>query len=344
MKAAIYMEKGRIEACETRRPSAGDGDVLLKVRACGLCGTDIRKVRHDLITPPTVLGHEVAGEVVSVGAGVKKFRPGDRVVVAHHTPCYVCHYCRHKSYSQCLRFKESNLDPGGFAEYLRIPASHVEHTAFKIPHGMSDDRAIFMEPLACVLRNLKRTILLEGDTVLVIGLGPMGILTGQAVRNAGCRVVATDLKEDRMDLARSLGFESVLHASDPDLRKKILRITEERGADLVVLTAGTAQTYQEALAWVRNGGTINIFASLGPGPHLAYEVEELYHREITVFSSYSSSPVELAEALEEIRTERINVDCFRPKSFGLGEVPSAIQAVLGQEILKAVIRPEGVDL
>ncbi|MFH1017380.1 MAG: alcohol dehydrogenase catalytic domain-containing protein [Pseudomonadota bacterium] len=341
MRAAIYVDEGRIEAREIGVPSAGERDVLLKVRACGLCGTDIRKVRHHLITPPTVLGHEVAGVVFSVGSEVTKFRAGDRVVVAHHTPCYVCHYCLHKNYSQCHRFKESNLDPGGFAEYLRIPSSHVDHTAFKIPHGMTDDQAIFMEPLACVLRNLKRTTLLDGDTVLVTGLGPMGILTGQAVRNSGCRVAATDLREDRMDLARRLGFESVIHASDPELKKKLLRMTEGRGADLVVLTAGNAQTYADALQWVRNGGTINIFASLGPGPRLAYEVEELYHREITVFSSYSSSPSELAEALEEIRTGRINVDCLHPKPFGLDEVPSAIESVASLSILKAVIRPGG---
>jgi L-iditol 2-dehydrogenase len=341
MRAAIYVDKGRIEAGETRVPSIGAGDVLLKVSACGLCGTDIRKVRHGLIRPPTILGHEVAGEVVAVGPDVRKFRLGDRVVVAHHTPCYVCHYCRHGNYSMCRQFKESNLDPGGFAEFLRIPAAHVEMTAYRIPHGMTDDQAIFMEPLACILRNLKRTTLMSGDTVMITGLGPMGILTGQLVRNLGCRVVATDLLKDRMELAGKLGFELVLDARDPDLKPKLLKMTEGRGADLVVLTAGTIETYNAAIHWVRNGGTINLFASLGPGPLLSYQVEELYHREITVFSSYSSSPVELGEALELIRTGMVNVDCLSPKTYALDDVSSAIDAVSNQSILKAVIRPMG---
>jgi L-iditol 2-dehydrogenase len=144
-----------------------------------------------------------------------------------------------------------------------------------------------------------------------------------------------------MELAAKLGFELVLDARDADLKPKLLKMTEGRGADLVVLTAGTIETYNAAIDWVRNGGTINLFASLGPGPLLSYQVEELYHREITVFSSYSSSPVELGEALELIRTGMVNVNCLTPKTYALDDVSSAIDAVSSQRILKAVIRPMG---
>jgi L-iditol 2-dehydrogenase len=244
----------------------------------------------------------------------------------------------------CKTFKTSNLDPGGFAELVRIPASHVEMTAFRIPDGMSYERAIHMEPLGCVIRNLKRTNLQPGDTVLVIGLGSIGLLTGQMVRRIPCRVIATDLREDRRSIARILGFEKVLHGNDPNLGTEIRQATDGRGADLVVLTAGTPALYEEAAHWVREGGSVNIFAGLEPGARVSYDLEELYHREITIFSSYSASPQDLGEALQHLAAGTVNVEIFSSEPFGLKNVSEAVQAVVEQRILKAIIRPEGISL
>ena len=341
MKAAVYIAPSKIEVRDIAAPKLKDGDLLLRVAACGLCGTDIHKIRHGMDRVPAVLGHEVAGEVVGCGPGGSKFHEGDRLVVAHHTPCYSCHYCRHGSYSMCRGFKESNLDPGGFAEFVRVPRAHAEMTSYRIPDGMSYHTAIFMEPLACAIRNLKRTTVLPGDTVAVVGLGAMGLMTGQLVRRIGGRVIATDLLEPRREIARRLSFEGVLNADDPRLRQSVLELTEGRGADLVVLTAGTRETYDDAVELVRDGGSISVFAGLAPGVKVSYEVNELYKRELTVFASYSSSPTELTEALEHLGSGSVNVNLLTSKAFSLEQVPDAVEAAMGFQILKAIIQPHG---
>ncbi len=340
VKAAVYISPARIEVQETPAPQLKPGDVLLRVRACGVCGTDIRKVRYQLVKAPAILGHEVAGDVAALGEGVTNFRVGDRVVVAHHTPCHACHYCRHGNVSMCRTFKTSNLDPGGFAEYVRIPASHVKMTAFKIPAEMSYDEAIFMEPLACVLRNFKRTTFLPGDTVLVIGLGSMGLLTGQVAKHRAGHVIGSDLKEERRALGRKLGFDAVLDGDMKRLESAVAEMTQGRGVDLVVLTAGGTKLYSEVSSLVRDGGSINIFAGLSPGERVSYDVNELYGRELTVYSSYSPSPTELHEALEHLRSGHVRTDILSSNSYPLGNLAQAIDACGNGDILKAIIRPE----
>lgn len=339
MRAAVYIDQHVVEARETPKPTLQSGDVLLRVAACGVCGTDIHKVHRSLVKPPAILGHEIAGMVAAVGDEVRKFRIGDRVAVAHHTPCYACHYCRHESFSMCRTFKESNLDPGGFAEFVRIPAGHVEMTAHKIPDGLSYDQAIFMEPLACVIRNVKRARLQPGDTVMVIGLGSMGLLTGQIAKAFSCNVIGTDLREDRIAKALKAGFDGAFAPSDPRLNDFLAEKTEGRKADLLVLTAGNQAVYGDSICYVRDGGLLSIFAGLEPGSKVTYDVNELYHREITVYSSYSPSPAELVEAMEHLSNGTVNVDILAPQIFGLDQIPQAMEAVTGQKTMKAIIRP-----
>ncbi len=345
MKAACYVDRFQLATQETDIPTLGPGDLLLQVYACGVCGTDVRKVRHALVKPPAILGHEVAGEVVDLGKDVRKFKRGDRVVVAHHTPCYVCHYCRHENFSMCRKFKSSNLDPGGFSEFVRVPEGHVEMTAHKIPEGMPYETAIHMEPLACILRNLKRTKLLPGDTVLVIGLGSMGLLTGQMIKRTPANVIGSDLRFDRRQIAQGLGFDLVLDGNDQhhNNKEKILEMTEGRGLDLVVLTAGNATLYGDVVQLVRDGGSVSIFAGLEPGAKVTYDANDLYSREITIYSSYSPSPCELSEALEHLKNKSVDVHILNSKIFRLEEAFMAIEAVASQKILKAIIAPHGVS-
>ena len=339
MKAAVFTGQKTVETREEPNPKLGEGDVLIRMRSCGVCGTDVRKVQFSLVRPPVILGHEVAGDVVEVGPNVTKFKVGDRVVVAHHTPCFVCHYCRHENFSMCKKFKSSNLDPGGFAEYVRIPKEHVEMTAHKIPQTLTYDQAVFMEPLACVLRNLKRAKTLPGDTVLIVGLGSMGLLTGQMVQHFSGHVIATDLRDDRRALGQRLGFET-LDGTDPNLKDKVLKATDGRGVDVVILTAGNEEVYSGAISFVRDGGSVNVFAGLAPGAKLNFDANELYSREITVYSSYSPSPIELKEALVFLEHGIVNVDILEAKPYELKELGSAIDAVQMQSILKAIIHPE----
>ena len=338
MKASVYTGTRKIEVRQVDVPKISEDEVLLKIQACGVCGTDIVKYQYDLVKPPVVLGHEVAGTIEKVGRNVTKFKVGDRVVVAHHTPCYSCHFCKHGSVSMCETFKRSNLDPGGFAEYLRIPAPHVQMTAHKIPDSMTYDEAIFMEPLACILRKKKRANLQQKDSALIIGLGSVGLMTAMALKSMGMKVFATDLKEDRIALAKKHGIDWAATPS-ANLKSEIESRTNPKGVDLVVLTAGNEKVYSDSIKYIRDGGAVSIFAGMGPEAKLEFNINELYKREVTVYSSYSPSPIELMEALQMIQNKEVDVRALTPKKFSLDQVEEAILAVQNQQVYKAIIQP-----
>jgi L-iditol 2-dehydrogenase len=338
MKASVYTGPQKMEVREVQVPGISEDEVLLKISACGVCGTDIVKYQYDMVKPPIVLGHEVAGVIEKVGRNVTKFKVRDRVVVAHHTPCYSCHFCKHGNVSMCDVFKKSNLDPGGFAEYLRIPAPHVQMTAHKIPEGMSFEEAIFMEPLACILRNIKRAGLHQKDSALVVGLGSVGLMTGMALKSMGIKVFATDLKQERIDLAMKLGLDWAA-IPNANLKDEIHARTNPKGVDLVVLTAGNEKVYSDSVNYVRDGGTVSIFAGMGPESKLEFNINNLYKREITVYASYSPSPIELMEALQMIQNREVDVRALSPKKFSLDQVEQAILEVSKQQIFKAIIQP-----
>lgn len=338
MKAAVYTGPQKFEVRDIVVPSISEDEVLLKIHACGVCGTDIVKYQYDMVKPPIVLGHEVAGVIEKIGKNITKFAIGDRVVVAHHTPCYACHFCKHGNVSMCEAFKKSNLDPGGFAEYLRIPATHVQMTAHKIPEGISYEEAIFMEPLACILRNIKRANLQQKDSVLVVGLGSVGLMTSMALKSMGMTVFATDLKEDRIELARKIGIDWATK-STPKLKEEIDSRTSPNGVDLVVLTAGNEKVYSESIQYVRDGGAVSIFAGMSPESKVEFKINDLYKREIQIYASYSPSPIELMEALTMITNREVDVRVLQPKKFSLENLEDAIEQVQTQTIFKAVIQP-----
>lgn len=341
MLAAVYKGNHRVATAPVSKPSIGADEVLLRVHSCGVCGTDIGKVNHDLIPEGSILGHEVAGYVEEVGDRVSKFEVGDRLVVAHHTPCYSCHYCRHGNVSMCAYFKKSNLDPGGFAEYLRIPAMHVQMTAHKVPRRLPLEHAIFMEPLACILRNIKRADLQRGDSVLIVGLGSVGLLSGQVLKKQGMRVIGLDLKEDRLQVAKNLGFDHSLYAeASQEIEAAIKAESSGRGVDLVILTAGNGDVYSHAIKYLRGGGKLSIFAGQAPEMRAEFLINQIYKNEITIFASYSPSPLELTEALDMLVAEEVNITSLSPKTYSLSELNTAIEAVNGGQIFKGIVQPQ----
>lgn len=284
-----------------------------------------------------VLGHEVVGDVVAVGAGVERFAPGDRLVVAHHVPCFACHYCRRGSVSMCRHFKRINLDPGGFAELVRVPAPNVEHAAFRLPPELSDEAASFTEPLACCLRAVKRTGLAPGDTALVVGLGSIGCLLVQLLTLAGASaVLGDDVRPERRALGRSVGARV---ADDPaDLDALVARVSDGRGVDCVVITAGGTAVLPAAAERVRDGGTLHYFAG-GAGEGLPLGLATLYHRELTIGSTYSSSPAELAEALELLACGRVRVDGLISHRLPLARLGEGIELMRRHEAVKVYVTP-----
>jgi L-iditol 2-dehydrogenase len=296
MRAAVHAGAGEIRLERRPPPAIGPGELLLRVRGCGLCGSDLAKLRGPAASP-AVLGHEVVGDVAAVGEDAGGFRPGERVVTAHHVPCFRCHYCRRGSPSMCRAFKASNLDPGGFAEYVRVPAENARHATFRVPGGMPDAVAAFTEPLGCCVRAMRRAAPEPGDTVVVAGLGAMGCLLLQLARRRGARVVGVDPVAERRALADALGAEAT--AAPEALAAPVAALSDGRGADLAVLATAAPAVVRAALGWVRDGGAVHLFVGEGEGP---VPLGELYRRELSLGATYSSSPADLAEAFELLRT------------------------------------------
>lgn len=312
MKAIVYHSYDDIRLENRSIPDIDDEEVLVRVQGCGLCGSDILKIAQQA-RPPVKLGHEVTGVVARRGSAVRDFEVGQRVVVAHHVPCGHCHYCRHQNYSMCAAFKASNLDPCGFAEYIRVPAEHVRSSTLALPDSLSDEEGSFVEPLACCVRAVRRTPLLADDSVVVMGLGSVGLLMLQAARAIGggsygaVRVYGVDLLPERLQLARELGADDVFAAPSHELSLRALPedVTEGRGVDAAIITAPGSKPFQQAIASVRRGGTLNIFAAhTGTTP---LDLEALYTQELTITSSYSSSPDDLRIALDLLVSGRVRV-------------------------------------
>lgn len=334
MRAAVHVGAGRLELRDWPVPTPGPGELLLRLRGCGLCGSDIVKLAGGAAAPPSVLGHEVVGDVLEVGGGGVRFAPGERVVVAHHVPCFACHYCRRGSPSMCRAFKRINLDPGGFAERLRVPAPNVLHATFRIPDHVSDETASFTEPLACCLRAVKRCGAAAGDVVLVIGLGSIGCLLVQGFHQVGATVLATDLLVERRRLGRSVGAE--VPEAEADLDRALREATDGRGADVVVITAGSAAVLPWAQTRVRDGGTLHCFAG-GGGETLA--LDTLYHRELTLSATYSSSPTELAEAFGLLVRGAVTVDGLVTHRLPLARLAEGVELVKRQQAVKVYVTP-----
>ena len=305
MRAVIFHRYDDVRVEDVAVPAIGQGELLLRVAGCGLCGSDLLKISGKA-APPVALGHELTGEIVE--SRNPRWSPGQRVVVAHHVPCGACHYCLSGSPTMCAQFRASNLDPCGLAEYVRVPESHAEHTTLALAPEMSDEVGSFTEPLACCLRAVGRVELGYVQDALLVGLGSMGLLMLQGLMAAqpSARVLALDPLPERRELALTLGAAEALDPTglaEGELRRHLGR----RGADLAVLTVGAPSVLASAQAAVRDGGEMLVFAAQ-PGPPVAVDLWDCYHRELRLTTSYSSSPVDLRAALTLLESGRVRVD------------------------------------
>jgi L-iditol 2-dehydrogenase len=335
VKAAVFRGAGRVGAEEWPTPAIAAGELLLRLKGCGLCGSDIAKIVDPATRAPAVFGHEVVGEITAIGAGVTGFAVGDRVVAAHHVPCGGCHYCRRGSESMCAAFKASNLDPGGFAEFVRVPDANVRHATFRVPAHVSDEAASFVEPLACCLRAVRRARVERGDTTVVVGLGSIGCLFVQLLRRAGAEVVGCDALADRVALAVGLGAAAAGAAdvAAPAARK----LSGGRGADQVIVTGGGAEVLPWAADTLRDGGAVHFFA--GGGESLPLSLERLYHRELTITATYSSSPADLAEAFGLIVANQVDVAPLITHRVPLEGLARGVDLMRRREALKVYVTP-----
>jgi len=340
MKAGVYYGPDDVRIEDLPKPSAGTGEVLIRVRACGLCGTDIAKYRHCLVEPPVVLGHEVAGDIEEVGAGVSGFKKGDRVVLLHHIPCFVCDYCRHGHHTMCEAFRPSNIEPGGFAEFLRVASASVAKSMQIIPDDLSYEAASMAESTACCLRGILRCNIRPGDSVAVIGAGPAGLILAQLARTVGAaKIVVTDLVQRRLDAALELGADEAVNVSSEDPAQRVKDLTYG-GPDVVIVAVGSPKAQEQALLMAKKGSVVNFFAECPPGSVVQLDPNLIYHSEISLVGSYSSTPPDLRAALRLIHSGRINTAGLITHCLPLEELQKAFHlAVDAQESLKIVINP-----
>jgi len=350
---------GRVRLVRVSVPAPGPGELVLRMRGCGLCGTDLGKIGRpatpgaaaaglgaarrepegDTAGGPVKLGHEVVGEVEATGAGVTAFRAGERVVVGHHVPCGACRFCRHGSHSMCPQFRATNLDPCGFAGRIRVPGLNAAHAAFRVPDHLPDETAIFVEPLGCALRAARRSDVQPGDRVAVAGAGAMGLLIAQGVQAAGGHALSLDLAPARLELARGLGIAATLDAARPDLTAALRDWTGGDGLDAAILTAVTPGLLAALLPALRAGGHLNLFAPPAAGEPYALDLGQLYSRELTVRSTYSSTPADLARALDLLASGAVRADGLVTHRLPLDRFAEGVELQRSGGALKVLFYP-----
>lgn len=324
---------------ETRPPpSIKSGELLLEVHASGICGTDMLEW-YRLPKAPLVLGHEVAGAIVDAGSGVDVFTVGDRVVSTHHVPCFECHYCESGRETMCEMLRRTNWDPGGFADYIRVPEVNVRRGTLALPDGVSDQAGSFVEPFGCALRG-QRKVHIEGSNVLILGSGVSGCLHLLAARVHGAASVSmTDPEPTRRAVARKLGADTVFDARDNV--SALVRDTLGRGADIVIATTGARPAIDQALASLDRGGTILFFAPMGPNVQLPINFDTLFWRnDVTLTSTYGAAPRDLEEALDILAAGRADVDQLVTHTLPLAETGRGFAMMMeGRESLKIIVDP-----
>jgi L-iditol 2-dehydrogenase len=312
MMAAVLYGKEHLQVEPIAVPKIGRGDILVRVKVALTCGTDVKVFRRGyharMIVPPAVFGHELAGDVVKLGEGVSKFSIGQRVVAANSAPCEECFFCRRGLQNLCEDLLFNN---GAYAEYIRIPARIVERNTYLIPDHVAYQDAALVEPLACVLRGLEETSPRPGDTVAIIGLGPIGLMFVKLAKISGCRVIAVGRRRTQLDRAAALGAdETVVAAEGSDPVKAIRDLTKGRGVDIAIEAVGKPQTWRWAVDMVRRGGTVNFFGGCPNDSHVNLDTALLHYSEITCKATFHHTPAYIRKALDLVCSGRVGASFF----------------------------------
>jgi L-iditol 2-dehydrogenase len=333
MRVARLHAWGDVRVEEMPVPRPGPGEVVVRITACGLCGSDALDW-YVARKAPLVPGHEPVGVVAAVGDGVTSLVEGQRVFVHHHAPCMKCEECRRRLWSNCATWRATQLDPGGFAEYARVPAPNVAHDVLPLPDLLSDDAATFVEPVACCLRALDKARLSPDDSIFIIGLGSMGLLLAQLASLRGVsRILGTDLRRDRCVAAAGFGVEAVA----PDA---LSGATAGRGADVVIVTPGTAGAVEAGIAAAAPGGRVVCFTPLDPAEPLRLDPGVLYFREIELLQSYSCGPDETRTALRILADGALDPTILVTHRIGLDGVADALQRAHDGTGLRSIVLPQ----
>lgn len=310
MSASVYRGQSRVSVEQIPVPVIGAGELLVRVEACGICHTDLKKIQYDLLPPPRVYGHETAGVVVAAGQDVSEFVPGDRVCLFHHVPCKDCFYCSHGDYAQCATYKRvgitAGFEPagGGFAQYVRVMDWVVRRGVVKLPDHVSFDRASFVEPVNTCLKALAKAAVQSDETVLILGQGPIGLLFTMLLRRNGIEgLYATDRIPARLETSRRLGAQQAWDPGDAGVSEQMRGLTQGRGADVVIVAASAPNIVEQAVDASRPGGRILLFAQTSVHESFTLAGASICVAERTIFGSYSAS-IDLQQESADIVWEK----------------------------------------
>ena len=341
MRVAMYYNNRDIRIEEMPAPEVGAGEALIKIMASGICGSDLMEW-YRIHKTPLVLGHEIAGEVVAVGDGVTQYKVGNRVSASHHVPCNTCHYCLNGHPTVCETLRKTKFYPGGFSEYVLLPAINVDRGVYPLPDEVSFEEGSFVEPLACVLRGQRIVGIHPGNSVLVIGSGISGILHINLARALGAgRIIATDISEFRLDSARRFGANHAIDARD--FTTEYLRdINDGRLADVVIICTGAKSAIEQGLQSAERGGRILFFAATDKGVTIPISFNDfLFRNEVTLTSSYAGDRADHITALELIRGKRVTVRDMITQRLSLEETVKGFSLVMeGKNSIKVIIEPQ----
>jgi L-iditol 2-dehydrogenase len=346
MKAAVYRGQDDVRLEEVPVPEIVAGELLVRVHTCGICGTDLKKIATGSHSAPRIFGHETTGEVAAVGAGVEKFAIGDRVAVFHHIPCGNCYYCRHKVFAQCEVYKKVGCTAGfeasggGFAEYVRVMDWIVKQGVAKIPEEVSHEQASFMEPVNTCWKAIISLGLQAGETVLVIGQGPIGIILSVLAKRAGARVITSDLFPQRLTISRRFGLEEQIDASRTDTVQYIRQETEGRGADAVILAVPGVKLIRTAIDAARPGGRVMLFAQT-VREQATIDPASVCVDEKTLLGSYSASADLQQESTEWVFSRAADLASLITHRFPLEEAVEGLKIAAHPQpdTMKLVIQP-----
>jgi L-iditol 2-dehydrogenase len=348
MRAALFYAPGDVRVESVAIPHPGPGEVVVKVEVALVCGTDAKTFRrgHPLLLSraPAPFGHEYAGEVVEVGAGVTALRPGDRVASANSAPCGHCFFCRRDQLSLC-----ENLQPllnGAYAEYLKVPAGIVAANMFKLPEGMPAERAALLEPLACVLKGLEVGVPGPGTTIGIMGLGPIGLMMIYAARSRGARVIAVGRSDHKLELAARLGAAVVvdLRTADDPLSAIRGETEEGRGVDVAVEAVGQPDVWEFVMGMVRRGGVVNFFGGCEPGSRTSVDTYRLHYEELCLTAAFHHTPRHVRMAMEALADPRFPHEALITHRYTLEELVTPLR-ILTKDLpatsgfIKAAVRP-----
>jgi len=348
MQAAVYKGLGVVDVESVPVPQIGPGEVLIRVESCGICPTDLKKIAYNLLPPPRIYGHETAGVVAAVGAGVTRYATGERVIVFHHIPCSQCFYCRRKLYAQCPVYKKvgvtAGYEPagGGFSQYVRVMDWIVERGIERIPDGVSFDQACFVEPVNTCLKGVKQVDPQAGDVVVILGQGPVGLIFTMILARIGSHILATDTMPARRELARKFGAEDAFDPREDALEKRVRAMTEGRGADIVIVAASAKGVVEQAVSCSRPGARILLFAQTSHQERIEVSGAAICMEERTLGGSYSASVDIQRESAELVFSRALPVEELISHRVSLTEIRHGIERALHPEegSLKIVVRPQ----